>query len=65
MAGIFGQLQPFKEGENWQEHVEIFEHFFMANDSDSDGGRCSDVPGRVGTTRWSLLFWTVCHASIA
>ena len=24
MAGIFRQLQPFKEGENWQEYVEIF-----------------------------------------
>ena len=27
MAGIFRQLQPFKEGENWQEYVDFF--FFL------------------------------------
>ena len=27
--------------------------------------RCSGVPGRVATTRWSLQLWTVCHTSIA
>ena len=36
MAGIFGQLQPFKEGETWQEYVEIFENKFIANDIDND-----------------------------
>ena len=36
MAGIFGQLQPFKEGETRQEYVEIFENKFMANDIDND-----------------------------
>ena len=36
MAGFLGQLHPFKEGENWQEYVEIFEHVFIPNDIGDD-----------------------------
>ena len=41
MAGIFEQLQPFKEGENWQEYVEHFWTFFMANDIDHGKKKCA------------------------
>ena len=32
MARFLGQLHPFKEGENWQEYVDIFEKNFIVND---------------------------------
>ena len=49
MAGFLGQLRPFKEGENWQEYIEIFENVFIANDiGDTDEKKkvcilCSNV----------------------
>ena len=43
MAGFLGQLHPFKEGENWQEHVEILECFIHTDEKKKVCILCSNV----------------------
>ena len=39
--GIYGSVFPYKDGDNWTEYVEIYEHYFHANNITKDSMKVS------------------------
>ena len=55
MAGFVGRLEPFRDGENWREYVEIFEHFFIANDVTTDKKKVCILCSYVGSSTYHII----------
>ena len=64
-AGLHGFVASFEEGqEEWSEYVERLDHYFVANDIDSDAKRkairinCKERQERTRSSRMRLNHWT-------
>ena len=56
MASIIGSVSPFNETEDtWQAYAERLEHFFLANEIDSEGKKRAVLLSSMGVKPYKLL----------
>ena len=65
-AGLHGFVASFEEGqEEWSEYVERLDHYFVANDIDSDAKRKAILLNAVGAQTYRLIRTLVSPATLA